>query len=570
MSADGREAHKARADRPAPPGWLRKRLAASGRAFSTTLRNPGLLRAQLAFGGAWTAEAAFTVALAVVAFRDGGAEAVGLVAFVRTAPAALLAPVGTAFADRFRRDRVLVWSCLIRAGATAAAAALLAAGGSKLPVYALAVIATAAFRMFRPAHSALLPGLCSTPLELSSANVVRGLLDSVSTLLGPLAAALLLDLSSAAAVFVTSAVLSFASAMLLLRLSYEAPQRGRQQPLRRILHESFEGFQALARYRDAGLLIGLALVQALTQGFLYVFVVVLALEQLGMGSSGVGLLTAALGAGAVASSLGASAFVTGRRLAALEGIGVMLWGLPLTLSGALPHEPVVLGLMFVIGIGNALVDIGLHTLPARLVPEELLARVFGAKASLTALFIAIGAFITPLAIDLVGIRGALIVLGLVAPTAAVLAWPRLRAIDGAISHRDREIEILNRVAMFRTLPMPAVDELASRVEKLAFAAGEEVFHQGDHGDRFYVIEDGEADVIGDDRRIRTLRSGDGFGEIALLHDTLRTATVRARMPVRLYSLDRHHFLSAVTGYESSEDEAKALALDRLTAFNPAH
>jgi len=164
----------------------------------------------------------------------------------------------------------------------------------------------------------------------------------------------------------------------------------------------------------------------------------------------------------------------------------------------------------------------------------------------------------------------LIVLGLVAPTAAVLAWPRLRAIDGAISHRDREIEILNRVAMFRTLPMPAVDELASRVEKLAFAAGEEVFHQGDHGDRFYVIEDGEADVIGDDRRIRTLRSGDGFGEIALLHDTLRTATVRARMPVRLYSLDRHHFLSAVTGYESSEDEAKALALDRLTAFNPAH
>ena len=110
--------------------------------------------------------------------------------------------------------------------------------GTAILVGLLFLIATAAFRMFRPAHSALLPGLCSTPLELSSANVVRGLLDSVSTLLGPLAAALLLDLSSAAAVFVTSAVLSFASAMLLLRLSYEAPQRGRQQPLRRILHES--------------------------------------------------------------------------------------------------------------------------------------------------------------------------------------------------------------------------------------------------------------------------------------------------------------------------------------------
>ena len=552
------------------PGWVRRRLAASGRAFSATARNPSLLRAQLAFGAAWSAEAAFTVALGVVAFRDGGAGAVGLVAFARTAPAALVAPVGTAFADRFQRDRVLLCSCLVRAGATGAAATVLAAGGPKVAVYALAVISTAAFRLFRPAHSALLPGLCNTPFELSSANVVRGLLDSLSTLLGPLAAALLLVLTSPAGVFTTSAVLSATAGVLLLRLSYERPPRSRPQPLRRIVHETGEGFQALARYRDAGLLIGLALMQALTQGFLYVFVVVLALDQLDMGASGVGLLTAAVGAGAVASSLAASSFVSGRRLATLEGIGVMLWGLPLTLSGALPREPVVLGLMAVIGIGNALVDIGLHTLPARLVPENVLARVFGAKASLTAMAIAVGSFITPFAIDALGVRGALIVLGLVAPATAALAWRRLRAIDAAIAHRDKEIEVLNDVAMFRPLPMPAIDELALHVDGVRVSEGQEVFHQGDQGDRFYVIEDGEAEVIGDGRVIRALRSGDGFGEIALLHDTVRTATVRARTPLRLYTLDRHHFLSAVTGYESSEREADALVLDRLTAFNPAH
>jgi MFS family permease len=549
---------------------VRRRLAASGRAFSATARNPGLLRAQLAFGAAWSAEAAFTVALGVVAFRDGGAEAVGLVAFARTAPAALLAPVGTAFADRLPRDRVLLCSCLIRAGATGTAAMVLAAGGPNVAVYAVAVISTAAFRLFRPAHSALLPGLCNTPFELSSANVVRGLLDALSTLVGPLVAALLLVVSSPAGVCVTSAVLSFAAAALLFGLSYERPPRGRPQPLRRIVHETLEGFQALARYRDAGLLIGLALVQALTQGFLYVFVVVLALEQLDMGASGVGLLTAALGAGAVASSLAASSFVSGRRLATLEGIGVMLWGLPLTLSGALPHEPVVLGLMCVIGIGNALVDIGLHTLPARLVPEDLLARVFGAKASLTALAIAVGSFITPFAINVLGVRGALLVLGLVAPASAALAWRRLRAIDAAIEHRDKEIEVLNGVAMFRPLPMPAIDELALHVDDVHVSEGREVFNQGDHGDRFYVIDEGEAEVIGDGRLIRALRSGDSFGEIALLHDTLRTATVRARTPLRLYTLDRHHFLSAVTGYESSEREADALVLDRLSAFNPAH
>ena len=551
-------------------GWVRKRLAASARAFSATARNPGLLRAQLAFAATWTAEAAFTVGIAVVAFRDGGAEAVGIVAFARLAPTALFTPFGTALADRFPRDRVLVWSCLVRAAATATATFLLVAGAPHGAVYGLAVLSTAAFRLFRPAHSALLPRLCNTPFELRSANVVRGLFDSLSTLLGPLAAALLLGLGSPAAVFVTSAALSFASGVLLLGLSYEAPPRGRPQALRRIAHETVEGFQALARYRDAGVLIGLALMQTLTQGFLSVFVVVLALEQLGMGESGVGLLTAALGAGAVMSSLGATMRLTGKRLAALQGVGVMLWGLPLTISGALPYAPVVVGLICVIGIGNSLVDIGLHTLPARLVPEELLARVFGVKASLTALTGAVGAFVTPFAIDLLGIRGALVLLGLLAPAAVALAWSRLHAIDAAIARRDREIGVLNGIAMFRPLPMPAIDLLALNVDHVEVAAGQEVFHQGDQGDRFYVIEDGEAEVIGDGRPIRKLGSGDGFGEIAVLQERSRTATVRARTPLTLRGLDRRHFRSAVSGYESSRRKAEALVLDRIGAFAPAH
>ncbi len=547
---------------------IRKRLRDSARAFSASARNPSLRRAQLSFGATWTAEWAFTVALGVVAFRDGGPTAVGVVGFVRMAPAALLAPFGTALADRFPRDRVLMWSCLIRALATAAAAAILAADGSRVAVYGLAVLATAAFTVFRPGHSALLPGLCTTPLELTSANVVRGLLDSLSMLLGPLAAALLLDIGSAAAVFAFAAALATASGLLLRALSYEAPPRGPAQPLRRIVQETAEGFRGLTRYRDAGLLIGLALVQTLTRGCFNVFVVVMALELLDIGAPGVGLLTGAVGAGAVLGSLGASALVTGRRLAALEGVGVALWGLPLALTGAIPHEPVVLALMCVIGIGNALVDIGLYTLPARLVPEVLLARLFGGKESLTALSVALGALIAPLTIDLLGVRGALALLGLVAPVLAALAWPRLRAIDGSIAHRDAEIAVLQRVGMLRPLPMPAIENLAFHIDHARVAAGREVFHQGDQGDRFYVIKEGEADVIGDGRLIRTLRAGEGFGEIALLRDTVRTTTVRARTPLLLYILDQHHFVAAVSDYSSSASEADVLMLDRLGTFEP--
>ena len=301
------------------------------------------------------------VALGVVAFRDGGATAVGLVAFARLAPSFILAPIGTTLADRFPRDRVLVWSCLIRAAATAAAALLLAGDGSKVAVYALAMLGTAAFTVFRPAHSALMPALSVTPLQLTSANVVRGLVDSGSTLLGPLLAALLLDVGSPAAVSAAAAALSVASGALLLRLSYEVPPRGAPQPLQRIVRETAEGFRALVRFRDAGLLFGIALGQATTRGFFNVFVVVMALELLDTGDSGVGLLTAAVGVGAVAGSLGASMLVTGRRLAVVVGIGVALWGMPLTLSGLLPYESAVLAAMCAIGVGNALVDIGVFT-----------------------------------------------------------------------------------------------------------------------------------------------------------------------------------------------------------------
>ena len=123
--------------------------------------------------------------------------------------------------------------------------------------------------------------------------------------------------------------------------------------------------------------------------------------------------------------------------------------------------------------------------------------------------------------------------------------------------------------MLRLLPMPTIDELASHVDKVEVATGRDVFQQGDHGDRFYVIEHGEAEVFGDGRLIRTLREGEGFGEIALLHDTVRTTTVRARTPLELYTLDRRHFVFAISGYQSSAREADTLVDKRLGRFTPA-
>src|SRR5215210_4231767 len=116
------------------PSWVRNRLAASTRTFSASARNPG----SSAFAATWTAEPAFTVAIGVVAFRDGGAAAVGLVAFVRTAPSALLAPVRDGVRGPLPTLPGASCGPAVRAGATGAAAAVLAAGGPKATVDAIA------------------------------------------------------------------------------------------------------------------------------------------------------------------------------------------------------------------------------------------------------------------------------------------------------------------------------------------------------------------------------------------------------------------------------------------------
>ena len=165
-------------------------------------------------------------------------------------------------------------------------------------------------------------------------------------------------------------------------------------------------------------------------------------------------------------------------------------------------------------------------------------------------------------------RAALVVLGLVAPTAVLLAWRRLHAIDGSISRRDDEIEVLKQVGMLRPLPMPAIENLAVHIDHTEVPAGQEVFRQGEDGDSFYVIKQGEAEVIGDGSLVRTMGPGDGFGEIALIRDTQRTATVRARTPLVLYTLERRHFIPAVGGYTSSTREADSTIADSLGRFSP--
>ncbi len=546
----------------------RSRLGDAAAAFASNTRNRDLRRAQLSFLGAWTAEWAFTVGLGIVAYRDGGATAVGLVGLLRMVPSAVLTPLLSPLADRGRRERVLVLVSTVRGVATAATAVVVGVAGPPQVVYALAVVSTVAATLYRPAHSALLPSLCRTGYELASANVVRGLLDSVATLAGPLLAAVLLRFAGLTAVFAVSAGASCWAAVLLLRLRYDAPPRPSAPVEVHLVGEAADGVRAVVRNRDLALIVGLAAAQTFTRGALTVLTVVVAIDLLRTGEPGVGTLSAAVGAGAVLGSLAASLLVGTRRLGAWFAVGVALFGLPVTLIGVLPYQAAALALLACVGVGNALIDVGGFTLLARTAPDDVLARVFGVLESLVALSTGTGAVVAALVVEQAGVRTALLTTGLLGPVAAAASWHRLRRLDRSIGVRDRDIDLLRAVAMLDLLPLPAIEQLARRMEPVAVPAGGVVFEQGDVGDRYYVIESGSVEVVGDGRAVATLGPGEGFGEIALLRSTRRTATVRATSALRLQTLRSDHFLPVVLGYTPSAREAGTVVDTMLHRYAP--
>lgn len=521
------------------------------------------MRAQLSFAAMWASETAFTVGLGVVAFRYGGVIAVGIVTAMRMAAAAVLAPFLATVADRVRRERVLMWVGLVRAATLGSAAGVTASGGAAAVIYGLAVVATVAQALYRPAHSALLPALCASPQQLTSANAVRGMLDSLATLGGPAAAAVLLAASGPAAVFAACAAASLLGALVVVVLPYDAPPRAEISA--RGGREMLQGFATIAADPGLSLITGLGFVQTFTRGCLTVFAVVVAIDLLGTGDPGVGVLTAAVGAGGMLGSIVAFGVVRNAQLPLWFGLGVVLFGAPLTVIGLAPEETAAIVLLGVVGVGNALIDVGGFTLLARLADETVLVRMFAAFEAILTLGVAVGGAVTPLIVELFGVRLALVFVGLLAPSAVAASWRALSRLNTQVRVRDADIEILRGIRMLAALPVATIEQLAARLDHAEFEPEHAVFEQGEHGACFYIVESGRADVILSGRVVRTLERGDCFGEIALLRDQPRTATVRASAGanLRVSVLPRSAYLTAVTGYPAAAAAGEVLVTSRL-------
>jgi hypothetical protein len=399
--------------------------------------------------------------------------------------------------------------------------------------------------------------------------VVASTIESIATFAGPALAGILVAIVSAGLVFLMTAGMLIVSAFFLMRI--HAPKAAPKDEVQTstILSEAFAGFRTIGRERPLRVLVGLLAAQTLLFGALQVFTVVLAVDVLDIGTPGVGYLTSALGVGAVIGAISAVGLTGARRLSPAFIGGIVLIGAPLVVLGLWAQTVEALILLGVVGFGSSVVDVAGLTLVQRAVPENVLARVFGVIQMAFYASIGIGAIVTPRLIDWLGTEHAILATGLFLVALTVVLAPRLMTIDAAAEPPEPdELRLLGRIPIFAPLPGQTLEHLATRLVPLRVEPGTVVVKQGDEGDRFYLIAEGELDVSADDQPLSKLEAGDYFGEIALLRDLPRTATVTAASTAVLYGLDRADFLAAVTGHSPSAQAAEEVVSARLATFSP--
>ena len=524
-------------------------LAGPLRLFGTVLRNGDLRRLELAWAASNLASRASAIAVAVYAYEADGVGAVGVIAFLRLAIAAAASPWLAVFADRRPRRQVLIVSDVIRFLMLGAMAGLVAVDAAAFAVYALAVLVAVAEPVFRSAQVAITPSLVGSPEELTAANVLASGVESVGLFAGPALGALLLVAAGTGTVFAVTAGMLLVSVALIARIGVAGDPSPELAAARS--HTLSAGWRAIVSEPGLRVVIGLFSAQTLVAGMVSVLVVVLAVEQLDLGTAGVGWLNGAIGIGATLGVLAVAGIAGRTRLSRYFAFGLMLWGVPLAVIAAWPEPAAVFVLLAFVGVGNTLVDVTGVTLMQRAASDEVLGRVFGAFEALALLAMAVGALITPLLVSALGSRGAMLVAGLILPVTLIPLWRPLVSVDAAAPAFTRRVELLRRIPIFTPLPAPQLERLAKALVEAEVEPGSVVFAEG----RAVVEIEGEC--------VRTLEPDDFFGEIALLRDVPRTATVRALNALRLLALDRETFLATVTGHPASAEAAGTIVAARI-------
>ncbi|HET6950521.1 MAG TPA: MFS transporter [Acidimicrobiales bacterium] len=552
----------------APPRGVRGALAETWASLRSVFVNPALRRIELALGASMIGDWAFATAVTVYAYNAGGAKLVGVWFAVRLILMAIVAPLASSLADRLPRKMVLITSDIARAVLIALAAVLVVIDAPTLSVIVISTLTGLIGCIFRPTQMAWMPSLTTKPEELTAANGASSTIESLAFFVGPAIGATLVATTSIETVFVLNAVTFLVSAVLVSGITpvvRDTPpaetDAGDDAPAEPggALREMAGGFREIAHNRDLFLVGSLLCAQTIVAGATIVLGVTWAVEILERGPEAVGIIDSAFGVGAIVGGFYAIARASKNRLAADMAFGTALWSLPLLIIVVWPSPVTVFAAVVLMGFGNPLVDVNFATITQRIVPDAVLGRVFGAFEGAFISTMALGSLVTPFLLEQLGMRWTLTILAVVVGAPALIFLPRCLRLD-EILRPPEGTDLLRRIPIFAPMPQSAIEALARRLVHESTPAGSPILSEGESSDRFLVIQSGRVEVTQDGRHIRFEGPGEFFGEIGLLRDVPRTATVSAVEDTELLSLAREPFLEAVRG----TDEALTAADDIVT------
>ncbi len=539
-------------------------------ALRTAFGTPALRRIQLGLACSQVGDWAYSTAVTVWAYRVGGPELVGLWAAVRLSLVAVATPLGSSVVDRLSRKAVLLVSSLLSAALVVAAVVAMLLSAPTWVVLLFATLVPLVGCIFRPAQLAWMPSLTTHPRELTAANGASSTIDSLAFLVGPALGGLVVATTSVEAMFFLTAAMFVTAAVLVARIhppeggGGATPDAGAEaeSSATGILRGMGSGFTTIGRDGNLLMVMVLICVQMAVSGAMVVLGVVMAVDILRTGPAGVGLIDSVLGIGAVVGGFIAISRSVRNSIAMDLVTGTLLWSVPLLLVVAFPSPVTVFAMVALMGFGLPLVDVNYATLTMRLTPDARLGRVFGAFEGTCIGAMALGSAVTPYLLSRLGIRGVLAVLVVLVGVPACAYIRRARRLDATL-RPPAHTELLSGIPMFVPLAPAAVEFLARHLDSESAPARTVIVREGDPADLFYVIVRGAVEVTQGGTALRVEGPGDFFGEIGLLRQVPRTATVTALEDTDLVTLTREDFLAAVQGTDASMAAAYEIVTGRL-------
>ncbi len=508
------------------------------------LANRDLRKVLVAFFIFNVGEWATWIALLVWAYDRGGVGAASAIALAQLIPSALFAAPAAAWIGRLPGASALRLGYAAQAVSSIALGVAMLVDGPVVVVGVLAAVAAVTITITRPAHSALLPLISRTTGDLTTGNAATGAVEAVGTFIGPLFSGIVLATWSAGGVPLVVGVLSLISVVLVGTLE-TVPSSGPRTAA--AAAEPRGSLRAVARDPAARLFCALIAAENVLVGMMDILLVVLALEILSMSDAGPGILNSAIGFGGLAGAAVTFLLVGRQRLALALTAGAVTAGVAFAFAGVSGNVPIALALIAVSGAGKVFFDVASRTFLQRLLPDHLLTAVFGLQESVMMAGLAVGALAAPFLVAWVGAEMSFVAAGLFLPLVALAAFTRLRGFDAQAQVPADVLALLLDVPILAVLKPRIVERLARDSVPVLVEADDVIVAQGEPGDRFFVIAAGRVEVTMDGHRVRDLGVGDWFGEIALLRDVPRTATVTATEPTALWAMGRASFLASVAG-----------------------